>query len=214
MRSRRFERAYNLNKLGKPIYRWEWGMTPMTINAYANFSMGEIVFPAAILQPPFFDPAADPAVNYGGIGAVIGHEISHHFDDQGRKYDASGRLTEWWTQGDVTRFNALTDQLVKQYDAYQPLPGQNVSGRLTLGENIGDLAGLTVAALAVPSAMAYGQLAGLSPVNGLYALLLPTVAYVLLGSSRRLVIGPEGATSTLVAAAVLLASAAAIAGAI
>ncbi|GAA4006740.1 M13 family metallopeptidase [Sphingomonas humi] len=145
LRSRRFERAYNLNKLGKPIYRWEWGMTPMTINAYANFSMSEIVFPAAILQPPFFDPHADPAVNYGGIGAVIGHEISHHFDDQGSKYDETGRLADWWTPSDVTAFKAATDKLAAQYDAYEPFPGTKVNGRLTLGENIGDLAGLTVA---------------------------------------------------------------------
>ena len=117
----------------------------MTINAYANPPMNEIVFPAAILQPPFFDPKADPAVNYGGIGAVIGHEISHHFDDQGRKYDATGKLTDWWTPQDVARFKTFTDALVKQYDGYEPLPGQHVQGELTLGENIADLAGLTVA---------------------------------------------------------------------
>jgi putative endopeptidase len=116
----------------------------MEINAYANPVMNEIVFPAAILQPPFFDPKADPAVNYGGIGAVIGHELSHHFDDQGRKYDLTGKLTDWWTQQDVTRFTALTDKLVKQYDAYEPIPGQHVQGELTLGENMADLAGLTV----------------------------------------------------------------------
>ena len=96
-----FDHDYNVSKLGKPICRWEWGMTPMTINAYANFGMVEIVFPAAILQPPFFDPNADPAVNYGGIGAVIGHELSHHFDDQGAKYDKHGRLIDWWTPEDV-----------------------------------------------------------------------------------------------------------------
>jgi putative endopeptidase len=145
IRSNQFDFAYNVGKLGKPIYRWEWGMTPMEINAYANFGMVEIVFPAAILQPPFFDPHADPAVNYGGIGAVIGHEISHHFDDQGAKYDASGRLSQWWTEQDVKNFKGLTDQLVKQYDAYEPLPGEHVQGALTLGENIADLAGLTVA---------------------------------------------------------------------
>jgi len=145
LRSNQFDYAYNINKLGKPIYRWEWGMTPMTINAYANFSMSEIVFPAAILQPPFFDPNADPALNYGGIGAVIGHEISHHFDDQGSKYDENGRLADWWTPADVTAFKAATDKLVAQYDAYEPFPGTKVNGRLTLGENIGDLAGLTVA---------------------------------------------------------------------
>ncbi len=144
LRANRFEWARDLNKLGKPADREEWFMTPMEINAYANPVWNEIVFPAAILQPPFFDPKADPAVNYGGIGAVIGHEISHHFDDQGRKYDQTGRLAQWWTPQDVTRFTALTDKLVKQYDAYEPLPGQHVQGGLTLGENIADLAGLTV----------------------------------------------------------------------
>ena len=136
---------YNIGHLGKPLQRWEWGMTPMTVNAYANFGMVEIVFPAAILQPPFFDPAADPAINYGGIGAVIGHELSHHFDDQGSKYDAHGQLTDWWTPQDVERFKALTAQLVAQYDAYEPLPGMHVKGALTLGENTADLAGLSVA---------------------------------------------------------------------
>ena len=135
----------NISKLGQPIRRWEWGMTPMTVNAYANFGMQEIVFPAAILQPPFFDPNADPAVNYGGIGAVIGHEISHHFDDQGAKYDERGRLNEWWIDGDRKSFEALTKQLVAQYDAYQIFPGANVKGAFTLGENIGDIAGVTVA---------------------------------------------------------------------
>ena len=145
MRSNRFDYAYNVNKLGKPIYRWEWGMTPMTINAYANFGMVEIVFPAAILQPPFFDPNADAAFNYGGIGAVIGHELSHHFDDQGAKYDKTGRLTDWWTPQDVANFNSRIDALGKQYDAYEPLPGMHVQGKLTMGENVADLAGVTVA---------------------------------------------------------------------
>jgi putative endopeptidase len=145
MRSNQFDYAYNVNKLGKPIYRWEWGMTPMTINAYANFGMVEIVFPAAILQPPFFDPNADPAVNYGGIGAVIGHELSHHFDDQGAKYDKTGRLSDWWTPGDVAAFNSRLDKLGAQYDAYEPLPGMHVQGKLTMGENVADLAGVTVA---------------------------------------------------------------------
>jgi len=144
-RAEEFEWRRNLAKLGKPVDRGEWFMTPMQINAYANPTMNEIVFPAAILQPPFFDPKADPAVNYGAIGAVIGHELSHHFDDQGRKYDASGRLTEWWTAEDVTRFKARTDKLVAQYDGYEPIPGQHIQGALTLGENIADLAGLTVA---------------------------------------------------------------------
>ncbi len=140
-----FEYNRNLAKLGQPVDRGEWFMTPMTVNAYANPTMNEIVFPAAILQPPFFDPNADPAVNYGGIGMVIGHEISHHFDDQGRKYDPTGKLTDWWTPGDVERFKRYTDQVVAQYSAYEPLPGSKVQGELTLGENIGDLAGLTIA---------------------------------------------------------------------
>jgi putative endopeptidase len=144
-RANAFEYDRDLKKLGAPIDRGEWFMTPMTINAYANPTMNEVVFPAAILQPPFFDPKADPAVNYGGIGAVIGHEISHHFDDQGRKYDLNGKLTDWWTPQDVARFKVFTDALVKQYDAYEPLPGQHIQGGLTLGENIADLAGLTVA---------------------------------------------------------------------
>ena len=141
----RFEYQRQLDKLGEPVDRSEWFMTPMEINAYAYTSWNEIVFPAAILQPPFFDPNADDAINYGGLGAVIGHEISHHFDDQGSKYDQSGALNEWWTPQDRERFNALTAQLVAQYDLYEPLPGHRVQGQLTLGENIADLAGLTVA---------------------------------------------------------------------
>jgi len=136
---------FNLRKLGRPVDRREWGMTPMEINAYANPVWNEIVFPAAILQPPFFDPNADMAVNYGGIAAVIGHELSHHFDDQGSRYDETGALHEWWTPQDRERFNALTERFAAQYDAYEPLPGHHVNGHLTLGENIADLAGLTVA---------------------------------------------------------------------
>ncbi|WP_337958559.1 M13 family metallopeptidase [Sphingomonas naphthae] len=132
-------------KLGKPVDRGEWHMTPQTVNAYANPVWNEIVFPAAILQPPFFDPNADPAVNYGAIGAVIGHEISHHFDDQGRKFDATGRLADWWTPDDVTRFKTYTDRVVAQYGAYEVRPGVKVNGNLTLGENMADLAGVTVA---------------------------------------------------------------------
>ena len=135
----------NISKLGAPIRRWEWGMTPMTVNAQANFGIVAITFPAAIMQPPFFDPNADPAINYGGMGAVIGHELSHHFDDQGAKYDMGGRLTDWWTPADVSAFKVRTDQLVAQYDTYEPLPGMHVKGGLTLGENTADLAGLTVA---------------------------------------------------------------------
>jgi putative endopeptidase len=135
----------NISRLGGPIRRWEWGMLPQTVNAYANFGMNEIVFPAAILQPPFFDPEADPAINYGGIGAVIGHEVSHHFDDQGAKYDEKGRLADWWTESDVKAFEAAGKALIAQYDKYEVFPGVFVKGEFTLGENIGDLAGLTIA---------------------------------------------------------------------
>jgi putative endopeptidase len=145
LRARQFAHDDNISRLGGPIRRWEWGMTPMTVNAYANFGMNEIVFPAAILQPPFFDINADPAINYGGIGAVIGHEISHHFDDQGAKYDENGRLADWWTPADVAAFEKAGEALIAQYSAYEPLPGEFLDGKLTLGENIGDLAGLSVA---------------------------------------------------------------------
>lgn len=145
MRSARFEHAYQVGKLGGPIRRWEWGMTPMTINAYSNSTMVEIVFPAAILQPPFFDPHADPAVNYGGIGAVIGHEMSHQFDDQGAKYDLHGNLVDWWTPGDSKEFHSRLDKYEQQINSYEPLPGMHVNGKLTMGENVADLAGLTVA---------------------------------------------------------------------
>ncbi len=145
LRANQFAHDDNISRLGGPIRRWEWGMTPMEVNAYANFGMNEIVFPAAILQPPFFDPHADAAINYGGIGAVIGHEISHHFDDQGAKYDETGKLADWWTPEDVKAFEAAGKALVAQYDAYEVLPGEKLDGTFTLGENIGDLAGLTIA---------------------------------------------------------------------
>jgi putative endopeptidase len=144
-RANRWQHDWNINKLGHPIYRWEWGFDPMTVNAQANFKLVAITFPAAILQPPFFDPNADPAVNYGGIGAVIGHEMSHHFDDQGSKYDIKGNLSDWWTPSDVNNFKALTGRLVKEYDAYEVFPGAHVKGEFTLGENIGDLAGMLTA---------------------------------------------------------------------
>jgi putative endopeptidase len=144
-RAREFEYERELTKSTGPVDRGEWEMTPQTVNAYANPSMNEIVFPAAILQAPYFDPNADPAVNYGGIGAVIGHELSHHFDDQGRKFDAKGALADWWTPTDVERFKAYTDRVVQQYSEYEPLPGKHVNGELTLGENMADLAGVMVA---------------------------------------------------------------------
>lgn len=140
-----FEHQYSLNKLGKPIDRTEWFMPPQTVNAYYNPLMNEIVFPAAILQPPFFNLDADDAVNYGAIGAVIGHEISHGFDDSGSRFDGKGNLRNWWTENDRNEFEKRAEQLVSQYDAYEPLPGMNLSGKFTLGENIGDLGGLSVA---------------------------------------------------------------------
>jgi len=137
--------AYMLSKLNKPTDRDEWAMTPQTVNAYYNPLYNEIVFPAAILQAPFFDADADPAVNYGGIGAVIGHEMGHGFDDQGAKYDSKGVLRNWWAPEDLASFKKKTDALADQYSAYEPLPGVKVNGKLTLGENIGDLGGVNVA---------------------------------------------------------------------
>ena len=146
-RASEFEIARNLAKLGKPVDRDEWFMTPQTVNAYYNPGMNEIVFPAAILRPPFFDMKADDAVNYGGIGAVIGHEIGHGFDDQGAKYNGDGNMIDWWTDADRTQFEARSKKLIDQYSAFEPaqLPGQHVNGALTIGENIGDLGGLTIA---------------------------------------------------------------------
>jgi len=140
-----FEWNRDVSRINKPVDKSEWGMTPSTINAYYNPSFNEIVFPAAILQAPFFDPNADDAVNYGAIGAVIGHEISHGFDDQGSKYDGKGVFQDWWTKEDRANFDARTAALVKQYDAFEPLPGLHVKGQNTLGENIADNAGLAIA---------------------------------------------------------------------
>jgi len=145
VRYAKFEYADMLGKLGKPIDRTEWHMTPQTVNAYYSPVMNEIVFPAAILQPPFFNMDADDAVNYGGIGAVIGHEISHGFDDQGAKYDGDGNLRNWWSDKDREEFQKRGKQLSAQYSHFEALPGKFVNGDLTLGENIGDLGGLTVA---------------------------------------------------------------------
>ena len=145
MRARIFETRRNLAKLGRPVDRDEWMMLPEWINAYYNPELNEIVFPAAILQPPFFDAQADDAVNYGAIGAVIGHEISHGFDDEGSQYDEKGNLRDWWTPRDHQRFRQRTAMLVKQYNGYSPVPGYKVNGELTLGENIADNSGLAVA---------------------------------------------------------------------
>jgi putative endopeptidase len=140
-----FNYKWNLSKIGKPVDKTEWGMTPQTVNAYYNPLANEIVFPAAILQPPFFDPDADEAINYGGIGATIGHEMIHGYDDQGARFGPTGNFEEWWTPQDAAKFSALTGKLVEQFDAFEAMPGVHVNGKLTLGENIADLGGLAVA---------------------------------------------------------------------
>ena len=144
----------NLDKLGKPTDKTEWGMTPQTVNAYYNPTTNEICFPAAILQKPFFDPDADDPVNYGGIGVVIGHEMSHGFDDQGSMFDANGNMVNWWTAEDKAKFDALGDKLVAQFDEVEVLPGVKANGRYTLGENIGDHGGLSIAFTAMENATA------------------------------------------------------------
>jgi len=143
-------------------------MTPQTVNAYYNPGMNEIVFPAAILQPPFFDANADDAANYGGIGAVIGHEIGHGFDDQGSKYDGDGNLSDWWTDSDRTEFEKRAEALIEQYNALEPeeVPGQHVNGALTVGENIGDLGGLTIAYKAYEIALAGAEAPILDGLSG------------------------------------------------
>ena len=141
-------------RLGKAVDRLEWHMTPQTVNAYFNPLQNEIVFPAGILQPPFFDLAMDDAVNYGAIGVVIGHEITHGYDDKGRQYDADGNLQDWWSEHDAKEFDGRAQKLVDQYDAYEPLPGLKVNGKLTLGENIADLGGITIAYEALQRALA------------------------------------------------------------
>ena len=145
IRSAKVEHDRSVNKMGKPIDREEWGMTPQTVNAYYSPTKNEIVFPAAILQSPFFSAKAATPLNYGGIGAVIGHEISHAFDDQGSRYDGDGNLNNWWTDEDRKAFEQLTTKLIAQYDGYEPLPGKYVQGAFTLGENIADLSGLEIA---------------------------------------------------------------------
>jgi putative endopeptidase len=144
-RSGAFEYQYQLADLGKTVDRKKWGMTPQTVNAYNGGLENKIVFPAGILQPPYFDPKADAAVNYGSVGAIIGHEISHGFDDQGRKIDASGALKDWWTPADAERFEAQANGFGEQYSKYEAAPGAFINGKLTMGENIADLAGLQVA---------------------------------------------------------------------
>jgi putative endopeptidase len=153
-RATAFEEHREIARVGKPVDRTEWEMTPPTVNAYFNPLQNEIVFPAGILQPPFFDVSQDDAVNYGAIGVVIGHEITHGYDDQGRKYDADGNLNEWWTKEDAKEFEARAQKVVDEYNAFEPLPGMHVNGRLTLGENLADLGGVSIAYDALERALA------------------------------------------------------------
>src|SRR6266436_4308965 len=154
MRAANFEVNRELKKIGKPVDRTEWGMTPPTVNAYYNTHMNEIVFPAGILQPPFFHPKADDAVNYGGMGAVIGHEMTHGFDDQGRQFDAAGNLRDWWSPASAKNYTERSKAIVAQYAAYEPLPGLHINGELTQGENIADIGGVKLAYMALQKAIA------------------------------------------------------------
>ncbi len=154
VRVNRFDRAWRLGKIGKPVDRTEFSMTPPTVNARYSPSLNDILFPAGILQPPFFDPQADDAVNYGAIGVVIGHEMTHGFDDSGRKYDADGNLTDWWTAEDARKYQAQVDRIVAQYNAYTVLDTVHVNGKLTTGENVSDLGGLTLSYSALQKALA------------------------------------------------------------
>ncbi|WP_257312258.1 M13 family metallopeptidase [Geothrix fuzhouensis] len=167
LETHRFEFQRRLAKLGQPIDRNEWSMTPQTNNAYYSPTMNEIVFPAGILQPPYFDATADDAVNYGNIGATIGHEMTHGFDDEGRQYDADGNLKSWWTPEDEKAYNLRAELVVKQFDAFEPLPGLHLNGRLTLGENIADLGGLKIAwsawKLSQKGKTPVGKIGGFSP---------------------------------------------------
>jgi len=153
VRAEKFEADRDVNKIGKPVDRTDWGMTPPTVNAYYNSNMNEIVFPAGILQPPFFYPDADDAVNYGAIGAVIGHEMTHGFDDQGRQFDARGNLRDWWTPKSAEEFKKRSGAIVQQYNEYEPLPGMHVNGELTQGENIADIGGVKLAYAALQKAL-------------------------------------------------------------
>jgi predicted metalloendopeptidase len=153
LRAENFEFNRDLKKINKPTDRTEWGMTPPTVNAYYNPVNNEIVFPAGILQPPFFNAKADDAINYGGIGAVIGHEMTHGFDDQGRQYDATGNLRDWWSKGSAEEYDKRRKAVVDQYSEYEPLPGMHVNGELTQGENIADIGGVKIAYAALQKAL-------------------------------------------------------------
>jgi len=185
--SARFDQAWEWSKIGKPVDRFEWLMTPQTVNAYYLQTGNEIVFPAAILQAPFFDPEADDAVNFGGIGAVIGHEIGHGFDDQGSKYDGTGKLSDWWTEADRAAFMERASALIAQYDGYSPAQladEHTVNGALTVGENIGDLAGVEIGLKALRIAVGT-PLAELPAIDGLTAVQRYFVAYALTERTKR-----------------------------
>ncbi|HVU39119.1 MAG TPA: M13 family metallopeptidase, partial [Opitutales bacterium] len=168
LKAREFDARRDLAKIGQPVDRTEWGMTPPTVNAYYDPSFNEIVFPAGILQPPFFDPAADDAVNYGAIGATIGHEMTHGYDDEGRHFDAHGNLKEWWTPESAKRFQERAAAIVKQFDAYTVLDGLHLNGEVTQGENIADLGGLKISWIAFQKALAAkptGPIGGFTPAQ-------------------------------------------------
>jgi putative endopeptidase len=167
MRAANFEVNRELKKIGKPVDRTEWGMTPPTVNAYYNANMNEIVFPAGILQPPFFEPKADDAVNYGGMGAVIGHEMTHGFDDQGRQFDASGNLRDWWSPESAAKFKDRSQAVVQQYSEYEPIPGVHINGELTQGENIADIGGVKLAYAALQKALEKNPQAREQKIDGL-----------------------------------------------
>jgi putative endopeptidase len=167
MRAAKFETTRELNKIGKPVDPTDWGMTPPTVNAYYNPNMNEIVFPAGILQPPFFYANADDAVNYGGIGAVIGHEMTHGFDDQGRQFDAAGNLRDWWSPQSAAKFKERSQAIVTQFNQYEPLPGLHVNGELTQGENIADLGGVKLAYAALQKALDKNQQEREKKIDGL-----------------------------------------------
>jgi predicted metalloendopeptidase len=198
MRSLEFESHRNLNRLGTEVDRAEWLMNPQRVNAYYNPVNNEIVFPAAILQPPFFYPDGDDALNYGAIGAVIGHEITHGFDDQGRQYDAEGNLKEWWTKNDADNYNKRTRLITLQYNSYSPIDTFHLNGDLTQGENIADLGGLTIAYYAFKKAASKNPadtavIAGLTPDQRFFV----SYAKIWAGSfrpdeqKRRLVVDPH-----------------------
>jgi len=167
MRAANFEVNRELKKIGKPVDRTEWGMTPPTVNAYYNANMNEIVFPAGILQPPFFEPKADDAVNYGGMGAVIGHEMTHGFDDEGRQFDASGNLRDWWSPESAAKFKDRSQAVVHQYSEYEPIPGVHINGELTQGENIADIGGVKLAYAALQKALEKNPQAREQKIDGL-----------------------------------------------